>query len=227
MRIRYFGHASVAIIADSGVRVLFDPYLPGAFDGRFNYGPIPGQYDIVVISHEHLDHNHVASSFGSPCVVRGPTEVQGVRIRSFVVPHGDAGGTMNATCRLSAVEVDGLTIVHPGDLGTLLADHLVANLKGTDILFVPVGSHFTLGPEMARSLLSQLNPRVAIPIHFKTPLVNLPIRPVDDFLDRMPRVRRFPHGDLEVRIGTLPMKTQVWYLPPLSSGFDRDDQRGG
>jgi len=216
--ISYFGHAAAAIESRGGMRILFDPYQPGAFDNRLRYEPIPGEYDVVVISHEHLDHNHVAPGFGRPAVVRRPTSVRGIDIRMFPARHGDNQGTMETTTRVTLMLVDDLRIVHCGDLGPPVGEDLVANLRNPDLLFVPVGGRFTLDPEEAADFVRRVAPRAAIPIHYRTRHMDLPLRPVDDFLTLVPSVRRFSSGPLEVLSGMLPIRTEVWVLPPQCGG---------
>jgi L-ascorbate metabolism protein UlaG (beta-lactamase superfamily) len=215
VKVNYYGHAAIGLEAVGGLRVLLDPYMPGAFDGRMGYGPIPGQWDIAIISHDHLDHNYIAPEFGKPAIVKGPCTVAGLEISTFVGCHGTNEGTMEATTQVSRFTLDDLTFVHPGDLADPVDLSLIANLKSPDVLFVPVGGRFTFDGESAARFVNAVGPRVAIPIHFKTSSVDLPIEAPDDFLDRFPTYRRFGSGTIELHTGNLPTRTQVWYLPPL------------
>ncbi len=215
MKIRYFGHAAVGLEAAGGLRVLLDPYLSGAFDGRMAYRPIPGKWDVIIISHDHLDHNHVGPELGKPTVVRAPGQVAGLDIRMLTASHGTNKGTMEGRTQVSRFVLDDLVIVHPGDLAPPVDDGLVANFGKPDILFLPVGGRFTFDPKEALEFLRRMSPRVAIPIHFKTAAVDLPLRPAKEFLDLCPLVRTFPNGEIELHTGSLPSRTQVWYLPPL------------
>jgi L-ascorbate metabolism protein UlaG (beta-lactamase superfamily) len=122
---------------------------------------------------------------------------------------------MTATTAVSRFVIDGLTVVHPGDIGIPVTQDLIASLQGTDLLFVPVGGRFTLDPSEALDFVAKLNPRIAIPIHFKTPAVLLPLRPVEDFLELCGRVRRFNAGEVRLDPETLPLSTEIWHLPPL------------
>ena len=218
MRIRFFGHAAVGLVGRGGLGVLLDPYEPGAFGGKIGYGPIPGAWDLVIVSHEHLDHNHVAASFGNPCVIKGPASHMGVDVRTYVVKHGDAGGTVDFESRISSFVLDDLRVVHPGDMGRGPSPELAANLSGTDLAFVPVGGHFTMGPEEAMEFVTRVNPKVVVPVHYKTPQVDLPIRPVDDFLAEVGSlpVRKFSCGEVELTAGGLPARTEIWVLPALA-----------
>lgn len=215
MKIHYYGHAALGLEGDGGMRILLDPYMPGAFDGRMGYGPIPGTWDVVIVSHEHLDHNYIAPSFGKPVVVKGPASVAGLEVATFAGRHGTNEGTMEAATSIARFTLDDLTFVHPGDLAEPVDEALIANLKAPDVLFVPVGGRFTFDGEAAARFVNALCPKVAIPIHFKTAAVDLPIAPPDVFLDRFPTYRRFGSGSISLTTGSLPSRTQVWYLPPL------------
>ncbi|MFH1533276.1 MAG: MBL fold metallo-hydrolase [Pseudomonadota bacterium] len=216
MRITYFAHACFGL-EGTGLRVLLDPYEPMGFGGRIRYTPIPGTWDVVVVSHEHADHAHVAASFGTPDVLRGPGTARGLDLRVLSAPHGDAGGTVEATTRVGRLVLEDLAVVHLGDLGGPLDETTAAVLRPVDVLFVPVGGHFTAGPAEALDLIAQLNPRVAIPMHYKTPHADLAIGPLEDFLRgvRCP-MRRLNVGAIDLDRDSLPARTEVWTLRPTA-----------
>ncbi len=214
MRITYFGHACFGLAGD-GLRVLLDPYEPMGFGGRMRYTPIPGTWDVVVISHDHADHSHVVPSFGTPEVLRGAGTARGLELRTHTAPHGDAAGTMEATTGVGRLVLDGLAVVHPGDLAGPLDDATAAALGPVDVLFVPVGGHFTAGPAEALELIAQLAPRVAIPMHYKTPHADLAIGDLDAFLREVSDpIRRIDASAIDLVRDTLPPRTEVWTLLP-------------
>lgn len=215
MRIRYFGHASIGLETESGLKVLLDPYLADAFEGRLAYKPIPDAWDVVCISHEHLDHNYVGPEFGKPEIVRGNHWQPRLKVTSKTARHGDAGGTVDAEVRVSLLELDGLKVIHPGDFGGPLSPEWFRFFAQADILFLPVGGHFTLGATEAKEVLARSKPRVVIPIHYLTPSTNLRIGPVGPFLEGLESVRAIPAGDIQVTRATLPMHPEVWVMNPL------------
>ena len=216
MRITCFAHACFGLDG-AGLRVLLDPYEPGGFGGRMRYTPIPGAWDVVVVSHDHAAHAHVAPSFGTPDVLRGPGAARGLELRTLTVPHGDAGGTVDASTRVGRFVLEDLAVVHPGDLAGPLDETAAAALRPVDVLFVPVGGHFTAGPAEALAVIAQLRPRVAIPMHYKTPYADLPIGSLEDFLrDVRHPVRRLHAGTADLDRGSLPARTEVWTLRPTA-----------
>jgi len=216
MKITYFAHACFGVEA-RGLRVLLDPYEPGGFGGRVRYTPVPGTWDVVIVSHDHRDHDHVAASFGTPAVLRGPGRARGLELRCLEAPHGDAGGTLTATTRMGRFELEGLALLHPGDVAGPLEPATVAALRPVDVLFLPVGGHFTAGPEEARALVAQLTPRVVIPMHYRTPHADLAIGSLEDFLAVVPwPIRRRGEATVELEAPRLPPRTEIWTLRPLA-----------
>ncbi len=182
MTIKFLGHASFLITSDEGVRIITDPYEPGGFGGTFRYRPITDEADIVTVSHDHADHNYVAGVPGNPVVVTESTEVSGISFRAIDSYHDDAKGAERGPSRIFCFEVDGIRVCHLGDLGEPLKPEQQAAIGAVDVALIPVGGHFTIDAQGATQVIDQLQPAVVIPMHYKTPKVDLPIGPVDDFL---------------------------------------------
>ncbi len=182
MTIKFLGHAAFLITSEDGVRIITDPYEPGGYDGALRYGPITDEADIVTISHDHADHNYVAGVPGNPVVVTESTEVSGISFRAIDSYHDDARGTERGPNRIVCFEVDGIRVCHLGDLGHLLSTEQASSIGDVDVLLIPVGGHFAIDAQGATQVIDRLQPAVVIPMHYKTPKVDFPIGPVDDFL---------------------------------------------
>ena len=182
MTIKFLGHATFLITSKDRVRIITDPYESGGYDGALRYGPITDQADIVTISHDHADHNYVRGVPGNPVVVTKSTEVSGISFRTIDSYHDDAKGTERGPNRVFCSEVDGIRVCHLGDLGHSLSAEQQAAIGEVDVLLIPVGGHFTIDAQGATRAIDQLQPSVVIPMHYKTPKVDFPIGPVDDFL---------------------------------------------
>lgn len=188
--LQWFGHATFSLTTSAGTRLLMDPVNPGA---GYTIQPIQG-VDLVTVSHEHSDHNNVALAQGSPVVIRGlkgsdfaPVEqtAKGIKIRTVPTYHDEQKGAQRGKNAVFVFEVDGLSIVHLGDLGHTLSQEQVAAIGRTDVLMVPVGGVYTVDAALATQVVDQLLPRAVIPMHYKTPKTGaqLPIGPVDPFLE--------------------------------------------
>lgn len=217
MELTYYGHATFLLTAGDGTTILIDP-----FDDQPGYAMPDVSPTAVSVSHEHFDHNHVASAKGNPKVIRGLTDggkgwakidepVGAVRITTVPTFHDPTGGSQRGRNSVFIFEVDGLRAVHAGDLGhTLDSDHIKA-IGQPDLLMVPVGGFYTIGPKEAEQVIAALTPRVVIPMHYKTEVnAGWPIGTSDDFTagKRVTRKGR----SVSVTRETLPAAPEVWVL---------------
>lgn len=200
MKITWLGHASFLIETVDGTRVITDPFEAGSYGGAVGYAPINERADLVTVSHDHPDHNSVSSVSGHPEVVRdtGERRVKGVVVRGVASFHDESRGHERGKNTIFVLEADGLRVAHLGDLGHPLTAEDARAVGPVDVLFAPVGGHFTIGPEDAKRAAERLGARVVIPMHYKTDVLGFPIRPVEDFLKLMSRVERPGGTSVEV-----------------------------
>jgi len=211
MKIKYLGHASFLITSDSGIKIITDPYKT---DESIRYGEIEESADIVIVSHEHSDHNNIAAVKGSPEVVRGTAKVRGIDFRGIPTYHDTVQGQQRGKNTVFCFEVEGVRVCHLGDLGHSLSDKQLVDLGRVDILLVPVGGYFTIDAEVASQICYRLAPRVVIPMHYKTDKCFLPIAAVDEFLQEKKNIVRLSASETEFKQGKLPTETQIIVLKP-------------
>jgi L-ascorbate metabolism protein UlaG (beta-lactamase superfamily) len=213
MDIKYFGHSSFLIRGRAG-SVVTDPFNQAATGLKF---PPRVESEIVTISHDHQDHNAAANIAGNPFVVSGPGEyeIKGVSILGYRVFHDEEGGKTRGVNVIYRLEIDGVKIVHLGDIGQPLSDGLVEELGEVDILFIPVGGHFTIGPSDAKKIISEIEPLIYIPMHYRTPF-HLPafaeLKTLADFLKEMSVESVVPVPKLSVTKDKLPAQTTITVL---------------
>jgi L-ascorbate metabolism protein UlaG (beta-lactamase superfamily) len=214
MKIKFLGHAAFLITTASGTKILADPYEPGGFGGAIGYGALEEAVDVVVVSHDHGDHNYVKMARDRPTVVRkaGQETHGGVSFRSLATHHDASQGAARGENVVRLMEADGLRICHLGDLGHTLSAEDAAALGAIDVLMVPVGGTYTIDAAGATAVVNQLRPKIAIPMHFKTPKAGLPLAPVDGFLADKPRVRRVLGSEIEITPESLPEPTEIVVL---------------
>lgn len=181
MLIKWFGHSCFLVeSSDSSVSILTDP-----FDKSLGY-PLPDVSPTVVTeSHQHFDHNAHTVLNGEFKVLKkvGTFEIDGVEIKGINSFHDNSMGKergMNIIFRFEFPE--GVSIAHFGDLGHVIGKDILTNLLPLDIVLIPVGGKFTIGPDEAMKVCDMIRPKVIIPMHYKTKYLNFPIKSVDDFL---------------------------------------------
>jgi len=170
--------------------------------------------DIVTISHLHPGHNYLKGVKGSPKVIDGPGEyeIQGIFITGIASYHDRRKGRDRGKNTIYLFDFEGLTVCHLGDLGQVPTQSQVEDLSDVDILLVPVGSHTTINAAEASEVISLLEPRVVIPMHYRTEAMSgSPLDSVDRFLKVM-GVKGTPQESLNVAKGTLPDDMEVVVL---------------
>jgi len=180
MKIDCLGHSCFKVTLKNGVRILFDPY-----DDNIGYKPSEVEADIVVVSHAHYDHNNLAHIIGEYTLVNKPGKYNfdDFSIEGFKTFHDCEKGALRGENTVFLVTVKGLRLCHMGDLGCMPDDDVINNIKGTEILMIPVGGNYTLDAEHALKVCEAISPNIIIPMHFKTPASVLDIAPVYDFLE--------------------------------------------
>jgi len=209
MNIKWLGHASFLITSDTGIKIITDPYETG---GGLSYGGIKESADIVTVSHDHFDHNNVAAVPGNPQVVRGTAKARGMEFKGIPTYHDEAQGGQRGKNTILCFEVDGIKVCHLGDLGHQLSEGQVAEVESVDVLLIPVGGYYTIDAGVATAVCNQLQPRVVIPMHYKTGKCDFPIAGVEQFLQGKKGARRLDASEVEFKSGELPPTTQIIVL---------------
>ncbi len=214
MKLKWLGHSAFLLISAGGTRIVTDPYKPGCFDGAVGYGPVRESCDGVTVSHDHDDHNAWQQLPGKPRLVRGPGEfrVGDVAIKGFDTAHDEASGAKRGRNTAYRFDLDGLRVLHCGDLGEDLGPDATRAIGPVEVLLVPVGGHFTIGAVQAHRLRAALGARVTVPMHFKTAKLDFPVAGVEEFLRGQERVRRIGGTEAEVCAAGLPREPEIWVL---------------
>jgi L-ascorbate metabolism protein UlaG (beta-lactamase superfamily) len=219
MIIRWLGHAAFLLETQKGVRIITDPFEPGSYSGAVGYPEIKEKADIVSISHNHPDHSWMKVP-GKPKYIKAPGTypLEGLTVVGFQTHHDRHGGKDRGDNVLFRYDIDKIRIVHTGDLGHLLDDELREKIGRIDIVMMPVGGLYTLGPEEQEDFIRSITPRVVIPMHYKTDYVDFPIEDAERFLKTKERVFRLTVNEYEIYSNLLPKECTYVIFPPEFSG---------
>ena len=163
MEITYFGQSAFKIRGKKTTLVT-DPFSPEMMGIK-----IPATVaEVVTVSHQHEDHNYLLAISGNPLIISGPGEyeVKGAKVLGIATYHDSAKGEKRGKNTVYRIEIDGISLVHLGDLGEKLNDKEVEILDGVDILMIPVGGIYTISAHEAVEVISQLEPKIIIPMHY-------------------------------------------------------------
>lgn len=208
MDITWLGH-SCFVIKGKEKTIITDPCHP---DLGYRLGETTA--DIVTLSHSHLGHSYVEAITNNPPKIKGPGEYEigGTFITGIATFHDNKKGDLRGKNTIYVIELDGITLCHLGDLGHHLGPQLVEELGATDILFLPVGEVSTISVDIAVEMVRQLEPRIVIPMHYKTEAFTGDLGLVDKFLSKM-RIRGLEaKPKLSVTSSSLPSPTQTVVL---------------
>jgi L-ascorbate metabolism protein UlaG (beta-lactamase superfamily) len=214
MEIKYLGHSSFLIRGKKNSLVT-DPYDSDMTGLRF---PKHISSDVVTVSHDHPDHNAVSQVEGDPFIVGGPGEfeVKGIFVIGYRTFHDDTKGQARGMNTIYRIELDGLSMLHLGDLGHQLSDADLEAIGGVDILFVPVGGLYSLTPEQADSVVKEIEPTIVIPMHYMREGLNTEhfgsLVGVEEYLKVSGKTDTVPIPKLTITKDKLPPEMQVVVL---------------
>ncbi len=161
---------------------------------QFDYPPIEGvEAELLLITHEHVDHNGVGAVAGEPAVLRstaGRLQSPIGEVTAIASEHDEEAGTARGPNTIFVFELDGLRVCHFGDFGqSSLRAEQTAAIGEVDLLFLPVGAGPTIGAERATEIVGSLGPRWVVPMHYRTPHIGF-LETEEDFVQRAARVER-------------------------------------
>jgi L-ascorbate metabolism protein UlaG (beta-lactamase superfamily) len=215
MEISWLGH-SCFMLRGKNVTLITDPFSPqpGHPQGEARkLGKINAP--IVTISHNHPGHNYAEGVGGNPRVVRGPGEyeISDVLITGVPSYHDAKRGAERGRNTIYVIHMDDLVICHLGDLGHILQEEQLEEVADADILLIPISGSNTLNAAQAAEVISQVEPHVVIPMHYRPDAgTGDGPDPLDKFCREMGIEAANAQPKLSVLRSTLPAETQVVIL---------------
>jgi len=208
MDISWLGHSCFRI-KGSGGTVITDPYSPA-----LGYSLGKPTANIVTVSHQHIGHSYVQGVDGEPKAITGPGEyeISGILILGTFTSHDRDGGSKRGRNTVYLIEVDEVSVCHLGDLGHVLTGGQVEEIGNVDVLLLPVGGVSTIDAPMAAEVVRQLEPKVVVPMHYKTPSLLWELEPVERFLKEIGAKEINAQPKLSLTNSSLPETTQVFLL---------------
>lgn len=184
MEITFIGHSCFKIKGKNAT-VVIDPYNPE----KTGYKLPKLEADILLCSHQHGDHNFAEGVTGQHLTVTTPGEyeVKDVYVEGIPTFHDDKRGSERGENIMFQISMDGLNLLHMGDLGHELSQETLEKLVEIDVLMIPVGGTYTIDAQTAVKVISSVEPGLVIPMHYQTDGLKLSekLAPLKKFLDEM------------------------------------------
>lgn len=217
VEINWLGHACFRL-RDKNALIITDP-----FGKELGYPPPRVKADIVTLSNTHPHHSTLDGIKGQPKVLQGPGEyeIQGIFVTGIAFtsePEAKGKDKKKESPLRNTIyvfEFDNLTVCHLGGLAVVPTQADVEGLSAIDVLLVPVGGNTTLDGAAASEVISLLEPRLVIPMHYRTGVQGEPpLDSVERFLRALGAKRLQPQEEIKVSRSSLPEETQVVLLVP-------------
>ena len=208
MEITWLGHSCFRIKGKS-VTIITDPY---SLDLGYSLGKPTAH--IVTVSHQHSGHSYVQGIGGEPRLIAGPGEYEigGVLIMGIATFHDGEKGEKRGKNTVYVMEVEEVSVCHLGDLGHALTAEQVEELDNVDVLLLPVGGVSTIDASEAVEVVRQIDPKVVIPMHYKTEALSGELEPVEKFLKEIGVEDVVSQPKLSLTKSSLPITTQFFLL---------------
>lgn len=209
MRITWYGHACFKVQGEHSL--VTDPH-----DGTSIGLPVPSlEADIVLMSHDHFDHNCKEVVKNKDCkVINSPGKYaeKGFEILGIETYHDEASGKKRGKNIVFKFSHGGINFCHLGDLGHALGREHAEKLGEIDVLFIPTGEVYTLSVDECWKTINVLGPKIVIPMHYKIPGLNLPISPLEKFLKNAKDYEVISIGSRESEISKEDLKEgkKIW-----------------
>lgn len=178
MNISYCGHSCFKLETKPEGRgteneklvVYIDP-----FNKDIGLKPPQGKADLVLVTHDHHDHNDANSLRGDFFLIKNPGEYtfHGVSVEGMRTFHDNSEGSERGLNTVYVLESEGIRVCHLGDLGHVPNKDQIDQIGEIDVLMIPVGGIYTLDLKEAVEVVKLIEPSVVIPMHFKTKDVNI------------------------------------------------------
>lgn len=197
MKLRYFSHSAFQITADSGIKILIDPFLDKNPTSPVKSKAVDADY--IILTHAHGDHVGDAFSIAKRCDstficvdelanycsekgfkahnmhIGGGHNFEFGRIKFTIAHHGSLTPDGHYAGQAAGVLLtcDGKTIYHTGDTGLFYDMKLIGEMNAIDYMLLPIGDNFTMNITDAVKAVEFTNPKTAIPMHYNTyPVIN-------------------------------------------------------
>ena len=178
MKINWLGHSCFSIVFKNGKKALIDPY-----DNTVGYDPVDEEADILLITHDHYDHNYKEGVHGDYVLIdkEGEYEIDGIKIKGITQPHDESYGAKRGNVVTYLISADGLNLLHLGDIGMVPTEEYFEALPKIDILMLPVGGIYTVDAKEAFRIMEKLHPNITVPMHYMTSSLKFALKGVYEF----------------------------------------------
>ena len=217
MQITWYGQSLFQILSaadkNGQIKIVIDP-----FSDSIGLRVPQLEADVLLLSHQHQDHNNVRLVSGNYFLVEEPGEyeVKNVFIQGVPSSHNNASDKERGGNTIYIIQAEGLRICHLGDLGqNELTDEQLDKIGDVDILMIPIGGGPTISTKEAQKIMAQVEPKITIPMHYALPKLKIKLDPVEKFLKALGIRSLEPMKKLSIKKKDIaPEEAKIFVLKP-------------
>lgn len=210
MKIIFHGHSCFEITASpikqNLVKIVIDP-----FSEEIGLKLPKMEANLLLVSHGHYDHSNVRSVSGNYFLISEPGEyeIKGVFVKAIKSFHDQKEGKERGENLIFKIEAEDLKLCHMGDLGQReLTKEQLDEISQVDILFIPVGGTYTISAKEAKEIISQIEPKIIIPMHYHLPGLKIKLDGIESFISLMGKKKVEEIEKLQIKKADLPQEGQ-------------------
>lgn len=194
VKLKWFGHSMWSVEKDEK-KIIIDPFTDIGY-------PMPKNLtaDIVISSHDHYDHNNfklIIPPFQKITQI-GTYQIQDIKVKLIEASHGRYNGKNLGDIYMILIIIDGLSVLHCGDLGTIPNEEVMAELDDIDILLIPIGGNYTINAEKALKFIDLCNAKYVFPMHYKTDKSTVEVETIDRFRSLVGKLEEINSDTFEI-----------------------------
>ncbi len=202
MQIYWQGYSSIRIETKQGDQsciLMTDPFQNESAMRL----PRATEPDLLLLSNQDKKIFNVDGVAGSPFTISEPGEyeVGGVFVYGVQDPAADQGVKRPLIYR---IEAEDMSIAFLGGLNRALTDKEIESLGNIDILILPVGGGEVFDAKAASKTMSQIEPRIVIPVHYHIGGIKTKLGTVDQFCSSLGVCKREDVNKLKISKKDLP-----------------------
>lgn len=214
--IRWLGHTCFRIKGKEAT-VIVDPV-----ERSTGFGIGKNSADIVTFSGDPLGKN-LGAMRPEFRVIDGPGEYEmhNVFVTGVRTHQDNQKGAVNGHNTAYIIELEGLKIGHLGNIGHTLTEAQAEPLEELDILLAPAGGTARLTYDQAVELVTQLSPKLVVPMLYATPIGDSDLGSLADFVKKLGVEQHEALDKLTIRTSDLTETMQIAILNPDSEPVKR------
>lgn len=158
LNIEWLGHSSFKLIYND-YQIVIDPFADNIIPGLKG---VKEEAHLILCSHEHRDHN------ARECVMLLPQTTNPFNLIEIESYHDNNHGHDRGRNKIVVLQDSSIKLIHLGDIGCIPEIDMLEKMQKPDVLFVPIGGHYTLNREDIVRLIHMVQPKVIVPMHYKS-----------------------------------------------------------